>query len=329
MLKLVYILAASHSGSTLLSMLLNSHSQVVTTGELKFSSKDIGDTERYRCSCGQFINQCSFWQKVKTEMHRKGYEFEISNAGMDYSSVESQYVKRLLKPLHRGPLLEYCRDLALNLSPSWRKGLTQVQKRNAALIETILEITGAKVVVDSSKTDLRLKYLLRNKQLEIKVIRLIRDGRAVALTYMNPAEFADAKKTDLRAGGTGEYRKKKRPQIEKAAHQWKRSNEAAENLLRRLDRSRWMEIRYEQLCSDLDNTLDSIFAFLGLDPGMRNHDFRSVENHVVGNGMRLDTTSKVYLDERWKTVLSPDQIKIFEEVAGFKNQCYGYHKKLR
>ena len=324
MLKLVYILAASHSGSTLLSMLLNSHSKVVTTGELKFSSKAIGDTNRYRCSCGQFINQCEFWQKVKEQMQNKGYEFDISNSGTDFNAVDSKYVQKLLKPLHRGRFLELCRDCSLNISPSWRRDLPQIQKRNAALIETILEITGAQVVVDSSKTDLRLKFLLRNKRLDIKVIRLIRDGRAVALTYMNPAEFADTKRPDLRAGGTGGNREKERLSMAQAAHQWKRSNEAAENLLRRLDKTRWIEIRYEQLCSDTEKTLNNLFNFIGLDPDMRNHDFRSVENHVVGNGMRLDTTSNVKLDERWKTTLNKDQLHIFDEVAGTLNRRLDY-----
>ncbi len=324
MLKLVYILAASHSGSTLLSMLLNSHPKVVTTGELKFSSHAIGDINRYRCSCGQFINQCDFWQKIKIEMSRKGYEFDISNAGMDYSSVESQYVRRLLKPLHRGVLLEFCRDFALNISPSWRKNLPQIQKRNAALIETILQATDAEVAADSSKTDLRLKYLLKNKQLDIKVIRLVRDGRAVALTYMDPAQFADTVTPQLRAGGTGGNRESERLTMEQAAHQWKRSNEAAENLLKRLDKSQWIEIRYEQLCSDLDKTLAEVFAFLNLDPDLRNKDFRAVRNHVIGNGMRLDTTSQVKLDERWKSVLNKDQLQVFEQVAGVLNRHYGY-----
>ena len=66
--KLAYILAASHSGSTLLSMLLGSHQQIATVGELKLSTKAIGDIDRYRCSCGQFIRRCDFWQKIAANM---------------------------------------------------------------------------------------------------------------------------------------------------------------------------------------------------------------------------------------------------------------------
>ena len=46
--RLVYILAASHSGSTLLAMLLGSHPDVCTVGELKATS--LGNVEEYLCS---------------------------------------------------------------------------------------------------------------------------------------------------------------------------------------------------------------------------------------------------------------------------------------
>ena len=324
MIKLVYILAASHSGSTLLSMLLGSHPQISTVGELKLSSKSMGDIACYRCSCGQLILRCGFWQKVIEGMARRGYEFDIADAGTDYRTVDSRYARRLLEPLHRGMLLENLRDGALKISPKWRKRLREIQGHNSALISTIIEITGAKVVADSSKTAVRLKYLLRNPELDIKVIHLIRDGRGVALTYMNPAKYADAEDPILRGGGTGNDRKNERLDMTRAAYQWRRSNEEAENLLSGLDKSKWIEVRYERLCGDTDNTLGLLFEFLGLDPEKRIKDFRSVDNHIVGNGMRLDTTSEVHLDERWKSVLTEDELRIFNRVAGKTARQYGY-----
>src|SRR4030042_5322489 len=151
MITLVYILAATHSGSTLLSMLLGSHPQVATTGELKLSSKAIGDLARYRCSCGRFIRQCDFWQQITEGMAQRGYQFDIANAGTNYQIVDSGYAVRLLRPLHRGNLLETLRDAALNISPIWRRRLPQIHKRNAALVATIRDITKSQFVVDSSK----------------------------------------------------------------------------------------------------------------------------------------------------------------------------------
>ena len=324
MTKFAYILAASHSGSTLLSMLLSAHSQIATVGEIKLSASAMGEIDRYRCSCGEFICQCDFWRKVKKGMAERGFEFDLAYAGTDYRTVESRYARRLLGPMHRGKILETVRDVALGFSPAWRKQLLEIHRRNAALASTVSDITEAEIVVDSSKIAVRLKYLLKNPELDIKVIRLIRDGRGVALTYMDPAGYADAKEPSLRGGGSGVQRKSERLSITQAASEWRRCNEEAEHILCPLDKSQWIEVRYEELCRDTENALARLFEFLGLDPDTRARDFRSVESHIVGNGMRLDTTSRISLDERWRTVLTEEELHIFNREAGEMNRRYGY-----
>jgi hypothetical protein len=226
--------------------------------------------------------------------------------------------------MHRGKALECIRDVSLSLSPAWRAALSEVHRRNAALASTVAELAGAQVVVDSSKVGLRLKYLLRDPELDVKVIRLVRDGRAVALTYMDPAGFADASDPSKRAGGMGGDRAKERLSMSQAAYEWRRCMEEAEHVLQGLDRSRWMEVHYEDYCREPDITLERLHRFLGVEPGRQPKDFRSVEQHVVGNGMRLDTSSEIRLDERWRTVLSNEQMQIFDSVAGKMNRRYGY-----
>jgi hypothetical protein len=184
-----------------------------------------------------------------------------------------------------------------------------------------------RVVVDSSKLGLRLKYLLRIPSLEVKVVRLIRDGRGVALTYINPSEFADAGNEDRRGGGSGISETMERHRgldMRRAAREWRRSNEEADALLAGLPASQWLGVRYEDLCEDLAGTLRNLCSFVGVDPDRIVLDFRSVEHHVVGNGMRLDSTSNVRLDERWKTALNEEQLRVFESVAGDLNRRYGY-----
>lgn len=325
MTKLAYILAASHSGSTLLSMLLASHEQIATVGELKLSREALGNIDSYRCSCGELIRQCRFWQTVKQGMKAGGFEFDLDRAGTDYGLVESPYARRLLSPMHKGRLFEGVRDAALNLSPNWRRKLPEIHARNAALVSTVAEITGVKVIVDSSKTAVRLKYLLRNPEIDVKVIRLIRDGRGVALTYMDPTGFADARDPSMRGGGSGGDREKERLPMARAAYEWRRDNQEAEHVLRPLDKSRWIEVRYEQLCTEPDGTLNKLLEFLGLDPDKRLREFRATTNHVVGNGMRLDTTSQIILDERWRSVLTEEELKIFNVEAGKLSRRYGYY----
>jgi len=321
-IRLVYILAASHSGSTLLALLLGSHPEICTAGELKLTS--LGDVDRYLCSCRAKIRVCPFWSGIRGEMIRRGVDFDISDAGTDLVSGAGTYIKRLLRPLHRGPGLERVRDAALCLSPAWRSRLARFHARNFALAESICVSTGRNVIVDSSKVGVRLKYLLRNRALDIKVVRMVRDGRGVALAYVDPSRFADARDPGLRGGGMGNSREDERLAIADAALEWRRSNEEADAILAGLDPSRWRCVRYEDLCSDPDTTLRSLFSFLGVDSGIGfpQLDFEGL--HVIGNGMRLDFSRQIRLDERWRQSLGPRDLRVFDSVAGSLNRRLGY-----
>lgn len=323
MARLAYLLAASHSGSTLLAMLLGAQHGACSAGELKATS--LGDSRTYRCSCRKLICECDFWRGVTQAMAaREIPSFDITNAGTSIFEVRSPYARRILAPLHRGPALELARDAALSLSPAWRAHRKETDRRNVALVESLLNVTGAQVVIDSSKVAVRLKYLLRNPGLDIKVIRSIRDGRAVSMTYMDDWNFADASDPSLRGGGTGHKRPPVRRSMTEAANEWKRSQEAGESLIAGLPRSQWTEVRYEELCANPDATLRRLLEFLDLDPNRLVLDFRSRQQHVIGNGMRFDTTSAIKLDERWKTHLSAEDLAEFDRVAGDLNRRYGY-----
>jgi Sulfotransferase family len=319
---LLYLLAASHSGSTLLAFLLGSHPDLCTVGEIKATA--LGDPSRYRCSCGAEILKCPFWRRVSDEMAARGRPFDVTQAGTDIRTGATPYVHRLLKPLHRGALLEMARDAALWLSPAWRHSLPEIQRVNAALARCLLDVTGKQALVDSSKMGLRLKYLLRNPGFDVRVVRIVRDGRAVALAYMDPAGFADAQDPRLRQGGMGGDRANERQTMPEAAHQWRRSNEEAESILRGLPGSRWTEVRYEEVCRDTEGTLRRLFEFAGVDPDRGAARLRSFDHHVIGNGMRLDTTSEVRLDERWRTALRPADLSAFDQEAGALNRRLGY-----
>ena len=321
--RLAYLLAASHSGSTLLAMLLGAQPGACTVGELK--ATHLGDADTYRCSCRERIRDCAFWQKISKAMERRGIpDFDITRAGTSIFETKAPYVQRLLAPLYRGGILETIRDRGLSLSGEWRKLLADSQRRNLALIESLLEVTNARVVIDSSKLALRLKYLLKIPNLDVRVIRVIRDGRAVALTYTDEWNFADSKDPSMRSGGTGTRRPPQRGSMAEAAKAWKRNNESCDALTARLPTTQWTEVRYEELCADPAATLKRLADFLGLDSQQTNLDFRSVSHHVIGNGMRMDSTSEIRLDERWKSHLSKEDLQTFDDVAGDLNRCYGY-----
>ena len=305
--NLAYILAASYSGSTLLAMLLGAHPEACTVGEMR--APDVGDPNAYFCSCGAKIKECGFWNRVSAGMANKGIaDFDITNAGLSIYDAADRYVSRLLGPLPRGRFLEALRDAALGLSPVWRAHLHRIVSRNAALVEVLQCVTGSQVIVDSSKLSLHLKYLLTSPALNIKVIHLVRDGRAVITSMV----------------GHGLSRPTRAETIVAATDAWRGNNESAERVLARLPASQWLQIRYEDLCREPDEKLRSICEFIGLDRERIVLDFRSKQQHVLGNDMRLKSTSEIRLDERWRSHLSKDDLGVFEQYGGELNRKYGY-----
>ncbi len=317
---LVYILAASHSGSTLTAMLLNAHPEICTAGELKASG--LGKISGYRCSCRSLIGDCPFWQQIAAAMQSAGLEYDVRDARTSLRDAPG-FAARLLRPLHRSPVLERVRDAALWFSPGWRHWLPAWGARNQALVESIAGVAGAKMVADSSKIAIRLKYLRRSTRLRIKVIHLVRDGRAVALTYMDPSNFADATNPALRGGGSGTQRHS-RLGMGEAALEWRRSNEEACEVLKEFGENDKTRIRYEDLCADPSGTMNAVYRFLGLEESDAFRDFKSAEHHVVGNGMRLDDTSEIRLDDRWRQTLTAPELREFDRVAGRLNRSFGY-----
>jgi hypothetical protein len=317
--QLIYLAAASHSGSTMTAMLLGAHPDLCSVGELK--AVHLGDKESYLCSCKTLVGKCSFWQGVSEKMAQRGQDFSISAAGMDIRTGATPYILKLLKPLVRAPFMELIRDCLLSLSPTWRKQLPILQKRNADYISAIAEQASVEAVVDSSKIGIRLKYLLKNTDLDIKVLWVVRDGRGVSLAYKNPSEYADAKDPMLRGGGAGKTQEQGRG-VETGAHEWIRCNQETQAILDTMPKEKWMQVHYEDICNNTGQTLNSIFEFIGVDPTKKRLDFKTVAHHVVGNGMRLDDSEVIQLDDRWKEQLSETDLKCFYDVAG------EYHKKL-
>ncbi len=320
----VYILGASHSGSTLLAMLLNAHPDITTIGET--SPGKMGDINTYRCSCGRLIESCPFWTSVVARMRTRHADFSLRDFGTAFEFPASRWVNRILHIEHRGRALELLRDTVLSLSAGWRTRRREIAARCYDLASAVLTQSGGRILVDSSKLAHRLKFLLPIPDFNIKVIHLVRDGRAVALTYMRQDEFADSTSPTLRRGGRGMAAKATSASLSmaEAAREWCCCLRSAEHVLAGIDRSRWIQVRYEELAGDPQGTLRRIHGFLGTDPGRAPANFRDVEHHVIGNGMRLDGTSVIALDERWKSVLTAEDLRAFERVAGEYNRRYGY-----
>ena len=299
-LRYVYILGAGHSGSTLLAMLLGMHPRICSIGEVKAPA--LGAAADYRCSCGEPITSCGFWQALERALKADGVRLDLFEGATDIRRAPTPYLRRLMRPLQRSAPLERIRALALAMSPAWQDHLDRVQSLSGALARAACRISGKDVFVDSSKTGAQLVHLLDHPDLDIKVVRLVRDGRGVSLSFR-------------KADGLS---------IPTAAYEWRRSNEEAERIVSRLPRDRWFDLRYERLCTDLDPTMQALFEFIGVEPAAPLAQVADEPLHLLGNDKARLNPKEVRLDEKWRRTLTPEDLDGFERVAGTVNRRLGY-----
>lgn len=304
MTNLVYIMGHGYSGSTLLTFLLGSHPQIATIGELGIAplAKNGRNPDEFLCSCRTPIRSCGFWQRVTREMEERGHAFDIWDADLEFRAPGGGISDVLLRAVQRGPLLESARSVGLAVVPPARRRLADLLSRIEALAETVTGIKGCNTFLDSSKRPERAVYMRRIPSFDMKVIHLVRDGRAVSWSSMKNL-------------GIGP---------EEAADSWLADNRGAEHARRHFPKDRWMTLRHEDVCADPLGTLAKVYGFIGVPAKNGVHDFRAYEHHIIGNRMRLASTSEIRLDERWKTALTPEQMKLIDKKVAPLNERYGY-----
>jgi len=157
-IEVIYISGNGHSGSTLLDIILGTNHGFFSAGELTNVTRD-SIFEEY-CSCGEKIKHCNLWsQIIKDWNHRIDISFE------EYKKLHLKYSgnKQTLKTL-------------INLikpSANFKKYVNATFQ----LYKTIDVATGAKVIIDSSKSPSRI--LVLRKIVDIKVIHLTRNFTGV------------------------------------------------------------------------------------------------------------------------------------------------------
>lgn len=304
-LEYVYILSASHSGSTLLTLLMGAHPDLASIGE---SSAVLwhGEGDTGLCSCGAAVRECGFWRQIAQRLEAKGVDWDAPGFSTEFRLPDAPRTDRVLRAEYRGPLFEAVRNAWLAVHPRWRRRQREILKANRALFESVLELTGARIFVDSSKEPHRLKFLMAISDLRLKVIHLVRDGRGVAGSYIRRSNWP----------------------MERAADEWRRSLLSEEALLRWAPSENVLLVRYEDLCRDVDREMSKILRFVGAGPEKWSRAFREVKQHVLGNRMRLGRENLVRLDERWRGELTEAQLRLFEAIGGEINRRYRYSDEL-
>ena len=286
MRTLVYILGFSYSGSTLLAFLLNAHPEMGTTGEI-VGPPHFDSGRGFLCSCGKDIRECPFYGELEARIDSPVFNLKSFQWGTRALSQPPHLLERIQHGSLRNATLENLRDRICGTIP-WTSAATErIIEVNSRFINAAYGILGTGILVDSSKVPMRLRLLKRIQGLQIRVIHLVRHPAGCVSSAMKYHDYTPSH----------------------AAALWKQNYLTCKRQLSRLPNDHWIKVLYEDLCSDPEKTCRKICRFLGTTYDRAILDFRNVGHHIVGNRMRLNGDSAIRNDDRWKDLLSPDDIE--------------------
>jgi hypothetical protein len=283
-INVLYIAGLGHSGSTLLGDMLNQVPGFVCLGELQRVWLR-GVAENQPCACREPFDQCPIWKQV----------FEGALAGVtrdeggEIHSALRDEVRTLRIPVS-----------ILNGNRRFHSERAQwLAERITELYSASSDVTGAEVLVDTSKTPTYLHLLSTLKRFNLRVVHLVRDPRAVAYSYAR----------DRRHPITSQPRLKL-PFI-KSAVMWAAWNAAAEVIpQKRLQRMPYMRIRYEDFVDDPRGQFEQVVNFargkFEGSPFTGPMQVRLRPNHILsGNVVRYQTgTVDIIADLSWRSSMS-------------------------
>lgn len=289
-ISLVYIAGMGRSGTTLVEGLLAARPGFFAVGEMVYLWER-GVRGNELCSCGRRFHDCPFWTAV------------IADAFND----SSEKLAAELEGAHRRFM---GRGRSRDGYPL--NAMIDAQRRVYA---SVVKLSGATVVVDSSKFPAYGRALSTQPELDVRPVHVVRDSRAVAHSWQ---------------------RRKRRPEADEAdafmpvysartiAKDWVRMNRESAALVRAAERG--VQVRYEDL-EESRAVVDRALAELGLSEPLSEsvpapHGHR---HSVSGNPSRLqDTPATVRIDDDWVSAMPRDARVVVTSMTAPWLLRYGY-----
>lgn len=164
-MKVLYIGGATRSGSTLTEMILGNLPGFFSVGEVKYFWEHYQYSD-IQCGCGSILSECVFWSQVIAELQEKGIDF-----------ARMAYLANKLDRTRNSPWLSHSFALQLN------KDLQEFVAGLGLLYSVFDDLLPNKVIVDSSKMPSHIYMMRHLPDIDLRLLHLVRDGRAVAYSW--------------------------------------------------------------------------------------------------------------------------------------------------
>jgi hypothetical protein len=303
--KVLYIAGRGRSGSTVLDNILGEIDGFFSAGEIRHVWRR-GLLEQRLCGCGQPVVSCPVW----CEILKLGYgAIPSAEVAKHIVELDEQVCRtRDLLPVHNSDHVSERAAYAAALGP---------------LYGAIARHSGASVIVDSSKTPLYASILRQIPSLDVYVLHLVRDPRAVAYSWMRRKIQVD----------DGDPRPMHRLGLLRASLLWDVWNLAVERL--QAGRSdRYLRLSYEAFAESPRRSVSRILDFVGASteslPFIDEHAVSLSPNHTVsGNPSRfVSGTVEIRADREWAKRMPRASRLVVTALTSPLLRRYGYPVRL-
>jgi hypothetical protein len=267
---------SGRSGTTMFGLMFDSHPDLVVTHEAHFVA-------------GLAVEYPSL-------LRREGFDRRIFMEGLEANAN----FRRLDLPLS---------EVAEKLSGSQPDNYADAVR---AVFELFAQREGKTLYGDKTPGYVNHLDLLAGLFPEAKFVHIIRDGRDVALAYVERPEWGPRT-------------------IPEAAMYWSSRVERGRDSGRRLGPDRYQEVRYESLIADAEGTVKDLCRFLGLEfhPAMLDYHQRgetlaaSTKDPQAFTALSKPPTRGL---RDWRTQMKKSDIALFEAIAGDLLVDLGYER---
>jgi hypothetical protein len=285
-IKVLSVVGPGRSGTTVLGSILGEIDGISCTGELRWLWER-GVQEQRPCGCGKPPTDCVVWSSVVARTASS------SEPGKPQWTLESLIAAQheIAKLGNRRRVLRSVRDSQQGWEP-----LDRVRTAIGSACHAFADVTGARVVVDTSKRPHDAAVFATVEGVDHYVIHVVRDPRAVVHSWRRAKTFTVA----------GQTRTMKARRLPSSVRRWIANCLGSEMLRRRIPASRWLEMRYEDFALDPRGAIEAILGLLHEDgkPPFESDDTVLLRpNHMVaGNPSRFTIGSvEIRSDEAWRT----------------------------
>jgi Sulfotransferase domain len=307
--RVIYLGGMGRSGSTLAERLLGELPGVCMAGELvHLWQRGVIDNER--CGCGVAFASCEFWSAVADSAFGGWSNVDVGRLARLRAQVDrTRFIPRLAR-----------RSLPRRLGSDVDEYTSYYQR----LYQAIATTSGCAVVLDSSKHASLAFCLSHREDLDLRVVHVVRDSRAVAYSWTRRVQRPEA--------SAGSYMTRYSPA--RAAREWDTQNGALQLLAR--GRVPVLRVRYEDLVAAVKPTISTIARFGGVaaddsalafisGSGPDQSAELSQSHSAAGNPMRFSTGKiSIESDERWQSAMPAPQRRTVTALTLPLLRYYGY-----